>query len=78
MKNTCNECSSNLNNKNYCIIKKCINSKNTFCYECVHDLSDDNYKIVCSNIDKIVNNVPIIHLDKYNDDFSFYEYFLRK
>jgi len=78
MKNTCDECNSDLYSKNYCIIKKCINFKNTFCYECVHDLSDDNYTIICNNIDKVVHNVPIIHLDKYNDDFSFYDFFLRK
>ena len=78
MKNTCDECNSDLYSKNYCIIKKCINFKNTYCHECIHKLSDDSYTFVCNNINKIVHNVPIIHLDKYNDDFSFYDFFLRK
>ena len=78
MKNTCDGCNSNLNNKNYCIIKKYINLKDIFCYDCVQNSSDDDYKLICNNIDKIVQNIPIIHLDKYDDDFSFYDYFLRK
>ena len=77
MKNKCDICSCNLNNTNYCIVKKPIYSNDTFCYDCVQTSSNEIYNFIYKNIDKIKFNKLIIHLDKYNDDFSHHDYFLR-
>lgn len=73
MENTCNICSNNLKSLNYCITK----NNTYFCYNCVQNTDIETYNLICKTVTKIVQNVPIIHLDKYNDDFSFYDYFLR-
>ena len=73
MENTCNVCSHNLKSLNYCVTKN--NDYN--CYNCVQITNIENYNLIRKTITKIVQTAPIIHLDKYNDDFSFYDYFLR-
>ena len=74
MKKQCNICADNLQNKNYCILKKPIINANVICYECIQKIPSE---IRHSDIINIIINKPIIHLDKYNDDFSYYDYFLR-
>ena len=74
MKEHCNMCYNNLQNKNYCILKKPINDSNVICYECVQK-NPSNIKQ--HDVINIIINKPIIHLDKYNDDFSYHDYFFR-
>jgi len=62
-------------------IKKSINGSNIICYECIQRSTPEFYNTHIlsnySNVDNIIFNKPIIHLDKYNDDFSYYDYFFR-
>lgn len=69
----CINCFSNLREKNYCIC--CEN--NSFCYECVQKMNINEIIVLKKDVQKVVQNQPIIHLDKYNDDFSFYDFFFR-
>ena len=75
MKNKCDICSIDLSNENYCTTKKDINSCNTFCYTCVRNTKYEMFKFIKYNYDSIISNKPIIHLDKYNDDFAIDDYF---
>jgi len=75
MKNKCDVCSIDLSNENYCTTKKDINSYNTFCYTCVRNTNSEIFKLIKNNYDLIYFNKPIIHLDKYNDDFAMDKYF---
>lgn len=69
----CTNCFSNLIEKNYCI---CFEN-NSFCYECVQKMNINEIIILKKDVQKVVQNLPIIHLDKYNDDFNFYDFFFR-
>jgi hypothetical protein len=77
MKLTCDICKCNLVSNNYCVTKISVDNLNTFCYDCVQNSNTKHFEFISNNIIRIIQNVPIIHLDKYNDDFSFYDYFLR-
>ena len=72
--NTCKKCNIDLIKLNYCT----TTNDESYCYNCVQKVNLDDYDKICKNVKNVTQNVPIIHLDKYNDDFSFYDYFLRR
>lgn len=74
MENICKKCNIDLVKLNYCITKSNV----SYCYDCVQKVNLCEYNIICKDIKKVIQNIPIIHLDKYDDDFSFYDYFLRR
>ena len=69
----CIICIESLNCRNYCI----ANNNDNICQNCVKKLGIKEKEILKNNIKNVIQNIPIIHLDKYNDDFSFYDYFFR-
>ena len=75
MEKNCDICDCNLANENYCTTRKDINSMNIFCYNCIHSKNNDLFDFIKSNYNFIYFNKPIIHLDKYEDNFSFDDYF---
>jgi len=78
MKTKCDICSCNLVSENYCTTKKDINYMNTFCYECIHSKKNNLFNFIKNNYNQIFFNKPIIHLDKYEDNFSIDDYFFFK
>ena len=74
MNNICKKCNLDLIKLNYCTTK----SNESYCYNCVQKINLDDYDMICKNVKNVIQNIPIIHLDKYEDDFSFYDYFLRR